>query len=409
MEPIKRLIQSSAVLATLVLWATGVHGATRTSLNYSVVPESLEPGGESAVGPYTISGGSIGSLGGFSTSVTSTYSVRHGFHRPASRPTLTDTYEFTSTGPIDLPDPEASGQASVYPSTITVSGFTGSVIAVRVALNGLSHTWPLDLDIFVVGPNGVAVPLMSDAGTSLDLIDVDLVFDNQAADPIPKSLPIVSGTYRPFNYDAHEALPPGATESTSSLLSLALGPTGVNGDWELYIDDDFPSFDSGSLHSWSLILETVGPMTDAPTLAEWKTQQGIGDVDSKSDDDGDSATLLEEYAFNLLPAINDYHILTPGTGTSGLPHITIDQDLGGATAPFRLRVEFIRRRRAPHLQYTVQFASGLADLDWTDAMGEEVVSLIDSSWERVVVEDTFSSATEDGRFGRVKVHHTSPQ
>ena len=35
--------------------------------------------------------------------------------------------------------------ATPYPSTITVSGITGTVGMVRVMLNNVSHTWPGDI------------------------------------------------------------------------------------------------------------------------------------------------------------------------------------------------------------------------------------------------------------------------
>ncbi|MFQ3632462.1 hypothetical protein, partial [Roseiflexus sp.] len=57
-----------------------------------------------------------------------------------------------------------AGAATPYPSTIEVSGLSSSIVSVAVRLNRLSHTFPDDLDIVLVGPSGQAIMLMSDAG-----------------------------------------------------------------------------------------------------------------------------------------------------------------------------------------------------------------------------------------------------
>ncbi len=52
--------------------------------------------------------------------------------------------EFPSAGGITITDHTT---ATPYPSNITVSGITGTVTAVRVKLNGFSHSWPEDADV----------------------------------------------------------------------------------------------------------------------------------------------------------------------------------------------------------------------------------------------------------------------
>ena len=56
----------------------------------------------------------------------------------------------------------ASGTATPYPSQLAVE-HPGAVVDVNVSLS-LSHTRPDDLDLLLVGPQGQAVVLMSDAG-----------------------------------------------------------------------------------------------------------------------------------------------------------------------------------------------------------------------------------------------------
>ncbi|MCX6875624.1 MAG: SUMF1/EgtB/PvdO family nonheme iron enzyme [Verrucomicrobia bacterium] len=162
--------------------------------------------------------------------------------------------EFASTGSITVPASGLSSPASPYPSTITVSGVMGRVSALRVKLNGLSHTYPDDLDLFLVAPSGQVCALMSDAGDRFSLPNINLTFDDAAASAIPDALAITAGTYRPADYETGEALPPGGAGAIgTNLLALVAGD--VNGTWKLFASDDFPSADSGAIASWSLVFD----------------------------------------------------------------------------------------------------------------------------------------------------------
>src|SRR4051812_29686061 len=46
-----------------------------------------------------------------------------------------------------------------YPSTIAVSGLSGTVTKVTVTLTDLNHPFPDDIDILLVGPTGVKTVL----------------------------------------------------------------------------------------------------------------------------------------------------------------------------------------------------------------------------------------------------------
>ena len=58
---------------------------------------------------------------------------------------------FSNTTPVVIP---TSGAATPYPSNIVVSGLTGTISKVTVNLNGLSHTFPEDVGMLLVGPGG---------------------------------------------------------------------------------------------------------------------------------------------------------------------------------------------------------------------------------------------------------------
>jgi hypothetical protein len=68
---------------------------------------------------------------------------------------------FSNTSAIQIPD---SGAANPYPSEINVQGLSGVITDVNVKLNGLTHGWPDDVAVQVVGPDGTSVLLMSDVG-----------------------------------------------------------------------------------------------------------------------------------------------------------------------------------------------------------------------------------------------------
>ena len=83
---------------------------------------------------------------------------------------------------ITLP---GTGNASPYPSNITISGQSGVLVALTVTLNSITHTNPDDIDVLLVGPAGQDVMLMSDAGGSSNISNVTLIFDDAAATTLP--------------------------------------------------------------------------------------------------------------------------------------------------------------------------------------------------------------------------------
>lgn len=88
-------------------------------------------------------------------------------------------------------------QAAPYPSTIAVSGFSGTVGDLNVTITGLSHTFPDDVGIVLVGPTGASTVLMEDSGQNADVSGVNLTFDDAASSSLPDSSQITSGTYKP--------------------------------------------------------------------------------------------------------------------------------------------------------------------------------------------------------------------
>ena len=85
--------------------------------------------------------------------------------------------------------------ASLYPSVINVNTIPGNVITkATVRLIGLSHSWPNDMDIVLVAPDGTRSILMSDAGggAANALSNENLTFSATAPTRTPRDTKIDS-------------------------------------------------------------------------------------------------------------------------------------------------------------------------------------------------------------------------
>jgi uncharacterized repeat protein (TIGR01451 family) len=167
---------------------------------------------------------------------------------------------FQNAAAVSIP---GQGVATPYPSTIVVSGLTAAVQHVRVTLTNLTHTYPDDLDILLVGPDGQGVILMSDAGGDRPISNVRLVFDDGTLAVLPDESDIVSGISRPTDYepgvDVFPAPAPAGPYGTNLAVFNGINP---NGAWSLYILDDTRK-DSGLLAGgWRIELATATPIAD---------------------------------------------------------------------------------------------------------------------------------------------------
>ena len=176
------------------------------------------------------------------------------------------------------------GQASQYPSTIPVSGISGKVVAVRLKLNTVLHGDASDLDMYLAAPGGNVCAFMSDAyAKEMKTPGLNLVFDDAASTVIPGTSTFGSGTYRPWNYGTYnDSLPPGIGGTSVATLN-ALGDGNPNGEWKLYVYDDTSTADSGSISSWTLVIETGKPeiaveQPPGTNLTDGSASIGFGDV-----------------------------------------------------------------------------------------------------------------------------------
>lgn len=161
----------------------------------------------------------------------------------------------TNTTALTIPASGTQGAASLYPSTIAVSGITGVVTKVRVVLTGLTHAYAGDLDVLLVGPTGQGVVLMSDAGNGTNITGTTLTFDDSVSAVLVPEGRIVTSTNQPTEYDpGSDNFPAPAPAGPYGQSLAAFNGLNPNGIWSLYVNDD-AVLDSGSLtQGWRLSL-----------------------------------------------------------------------------------------------------------------------------------------------------------
>jgi subtilisin-like proprotein convertase family protein len=182
----------------------------------------------------------------------------------------------TASTPISIPAVGVMGAAGPYPASLVVSGFQGAVGRLSVRLNNLSHTWPGDLEVLLVGPGGQKVILMSDAGAGF-IEHVSLTFDDGAG-ALPETDQIVSGRYKPTDFEnpGTESLPVPAPPAPYSQSLLAFNGVNPNGTWTLYVSDD-GNGETGSLAGFTLI---ITPQFNNTTPSPVPTTGTSGPTDS---------------------------------------------------------------------------------------------------------------------------------
>ena len=174
-------------------------------------------------------------------------------------------YEFSNPAAITIPE---GGPASPYPSTINVTNIPIQLAKITVTLGNLSHAFPADIDVMLVGPQGQTAIIMSDAGGFMPANGVTLTIDDDAPGLIPT--PLASGTFKPTNLQLGDTFPaPAPTPSANSNLSIFNG-TNPNGEWRLYVVDDV-SLDGGEItFGWKITITPAisGQNTNAITIPD---------------------------------------------------------------------------------------------------------------------------------------------
>ncbi len=177
---------------------------------------------------------------------------------------------FTNQNSINPPDRTANtnppGVPSNYPSIADINGASGAVTKVRVTLTNVNHTFPGDLDVVLVGPQGQRTILMSDAGGgNPGVTGRTYIFDQSAAANFPTTT-AASGIYKPFNGDGPVSIEPGGidvfpapgpgSQNYGAANLDVFNGTNPNGVWKLYVVDDEVG-DTGGMSTFTLDVTTT--------------------------------------------------------------------------------------------------------------------------------------------------------
>lgn len=185
----------------------------------------------------------------------------------------------SNTAAITIPSTGADGKATPYPSTISVAA-SGQIADVNVSLTNLTHVYPSDLDVLLVGPTGESVVLMADTGGNTPIAGLNFTLDDAASASLPVSTPITGGgTYKPTNGSVFNGGAPAPVGPFGTTLSVFNG-TDAAGTWSLYAFDDFSTSGGGSIAGgWSLdiALTSVTSFTPAAgAVGDTVTVTGTG-------------------------------------------------------------------------------------------------------------------------------------
>jgi cysteine-rich repeat protein len=153
-------------------------------------------------------------------------------HVELTCPTGSTAVTVSNATSFAIPDATPAGISS----PVAIAG-AGAVTKVIVRIDGITHTYDGDLDIFLVGPNGVSRELSTDNGSDADYTATNFI------DGSPIS--IVDGA-SPFS----SVFAPEASLATTAGTDFL--HTNAKGTWNLHVVDDGTG-DTGTLTGWTLI------------------------------------------------------------------------------------------------------------------------------------------------------------
>jgi subtilisin-like proprotein convertase family protein len=166
---------------------------------------------------------------------------------PAAAPA--NTFGFANTDQIDIPT-----QGAAPTSTINVTGVRGPVTNVQVALNGVYHGRPDDLDVMLVAPDGHGVVLMSDVCGGSSVYNYTWIFQSDGA---PNMGNTCGGfTYIPTNMPGEPDAWPDAPPLANGYPMTNWHHKAMNGQWRLYVSDDREGISGKIARGWGLQLTT---------------------------------------------------------------------------------------------------------------------------------------------------------
>lgn len=177
---------------------------------------------------------------------------------------------FSNTSAITIVD---EAPASSYPSTINVSGTTGSITNVSVKINGLTHAYISDVSIILQAPNGNSLLLQALCADGASASNLTYTISDAGATQFSSTaIWANNGTYKPtgYSWDVFTSpappTPPGVgtystpgpfgSFGTNATMASTFNGISPNGQWKLFIQD-FAAGDGGVISGgWSLNVTT---------------------------------------------------------------------------------------------------------------------------------------------------------
>lgn len=159
-------------------------------------------------------------------------------------------FEFTAPGG-EIPEIDFDGDLdgiSAFPLTMNSAEFPdgiASILSLELQLTGLSHTYPDDMEVYLIDPFGETLLVMFNRGNGVNIDGITLIFND-------------SGGRLPLDYD-NSALDPSIPGNLATYyrpegaggMSNFVKQSGGTDTWNLLIIDGVPD-DGGSLESWTL-------------------------------------------------------------------------------------------------------------------------------------------------------------
>lgn len=259
---------------------------------------------------------------------------------------------FTNAAAINIPDDGVTGTTS----TIAVSGLVGPIASVTVTLNNYTTPRPQQVDFLLVGPGGQKFIIVSDVGgTGVGSVsnNINLTLSDAGATLIGQNpggaQPLVSGTFKPSDYDASVNFPTSAPPyqspaplgaATFTTVFGGLSGASVNGNWVLHaFDSSAGSGTSTVAGGWSIdvvttaaapttttLMSSANPSltTQAITLTSTTTSTSTVNTGVVDFFDNTTATLL----------CNDAPVNGSGQATCNVPGNTLSERIHNITATY---------------------------------------------------------------------------
>ena len=164
------------------------------------------------------------------------------------------TKTFSNNSVVTIPGAGDEGPASLYPSTIQVSGLKkGKILDVNVILRNFNHTDTDEVDVLLVASHlpGRTATILSDIGNA-DAVDLTLVLDDEAPvahDRSHRQRHIPAEQWSARSIDPFPA--PAPTPSGNALLNVFDGGK-ANGQWQLFVVDDATADTGNFAGGWSI-------------------------------------------------------------------------------------------------------------------------------------------------------------